>query len=148
MPKVGRRPGAARPKGTTGIKHASTISKEQAREAVRAVVQKHMDRMLRAQIAHACGIGHLYIRDKNGKFTRIENEEQAHDLLTKGVEGQDFWIFMKDPSVQAFTDLMNRALDKPKEQEQEIKVTGELTLVPDRLLAARKRLAAGQDANR
>jgi hypothetical protein len=25
--------------------------------------------------------------------------------------GSHYWIFSKDPSVQAFTDLMNRALD-------------------------------------
>jgi hypothetical protein len=33
-----------------------------------------------------------------------------------------FWIYTKDPSVQAFTDLMNRALDKPAGQ---VKHTGE-----------------------
>jgi len=34
----------------------------------------------------------------------------------------------KDPSVQAFTDLLNRALDKPKEQAFEVQagVTEEL----------------------
>lgn len=35
----------------------------------------------------------------------------------------------RDPSIQAYTDLMNRALDKPKEQEQEIKLSGEVTLI-------------------
>ena len=39
-------------------------------------------------------------------------------------------------SIQAFTDLMNRALDKPKEQELEVSVRGELDLV-QRLAAAR-----------
>ena len=32
--------------------------------------------------------------------------------------GNFFWIYTKDPSVQAFTDLMTRALDKPAEQVQ------------------------------
>ena len=32
--------------------------------------------------------------------------------------GNLFWIYTKDHSVQAFTDLMNRALDKPTEQVQ------------------------------
>jgi hypothetical protein len=31
--------------------------------------------------------------------------------------------------VQAFTDLMNRALDKPKEQEQELEVKGALRII-------------------
>ena len=32
--------------------------------------------------------------------------------------GRSFWLFTKDPSIQAFTDLMNRSLDKPTEQVQ------------------------------
>jgi len=38
--------------------------------------------------------------------------------LTPLASGNSFWIYTKDPSVQAFTDLMNRALDKPTEQVQ------------------------------
>jgi len=37
-------------------------------------------------------------------------------------EGSTYWIFSKDPNVQAFTDLLNRAIDKPSEQVQ---VTGD-----------------------
>lgn len=99
-----------------------TISKAEAREAHRAVIEKYALRMIRSQVASAIGIGHVYTRDKTGKFTRIENEQQADELLTKGEEGKDYWIFMKDPSTAAFADLMNRAFDKPKEQEQELAV--------------------------
>ena len=60
----------------------------------------------------------------SGKFTRIENEAVAHQLLTEGTEGKDYWIFLKDPSTAAFTDLMNRAFDKPKEQERDITLDG------------------------
>jgi hypothetical protein len=129
-----------------GTKYTPSITKAQAREAVRAVVQKHMHRMVRSQIAHACGIGHMFTRDKAGKFTKIESEQEGTRLLAEGTEGQDYWIFFKDPSVQAFTDLMNRALDKPKEQEIEVKVTHELEIVPARLAEARKRLAAATAA--
>lgn len=121
MPSGGKRPNSGPKKGT---KYAPTISKEQAREGVRAVVQQHMERMLRSQIAHAIGIGHLYTRDKNGKFNKIEQAAEIDRLLSEGEEDRDYWIFSKDPSVQAFTDLMNRALDKPKEQEQEHAVSG------------------------
>jgi hypothetical protein len=48
--------------------------------------------------------------------------------LNSGDEGSYYWIHTKDPSVQSFTDLMNRALDKPKEQEQEIDLHAELVL--------------------
>jgi hypothetical protein len=122
----GARPNSGPAKGT---KYAPTLKKEAAREVLRAVVMRHMDDMLRAQIAHAKGIGHLYTRDKNGKFTKIENQAQIDRLLLEGTEDQDYWIFAKDPSVQAFTDLMNRALDKPKEQEQELEVKGALRLI-------------------
>jgi len=120
----------SRPKGLPktggkkkGYKSPSTISKEQAREAVRVTVIQHMGRMLAAQIAHAQGIGHLYTRDKAGRFSKIETEAEIDKLLLEGREHEDYWIFAKDPSVQAFTDLMNRALDKPKEQQQEVKIT-------------------------
>lgn len=71
--------------------------------------------MLDAQIAHAKGIGHLYTRDKNGKFTKIDNQARVDELLATGEAEKDYWIFTKDPSVQAFTDLLNRAIDKPAE---------------------------------
>jgi hypothetical protein len=124
-----------------GAKYLSTITKSQAREATRVAIQKHVDRMLRSQIAHACGIGHMFTRDKSGKFTKIESEKEGTRLLAEGEENKDYWIFFKDPSVQAFTDLMNRAQDKPKEQEIQVTVTHELEIVPLRLAAARKRLA-------
>lgn len=138
MPRGGKRPNSGPKKGT---KYAPTISKEQAREAVRQLVLKHMDRMLRSQIAHSIGIGHLYTRDKTGKFNKIENAADVDRLLTEGEEDRDYWIFTKDPSTQAFTDLMNRALDKPKEQEQEFKITGESDLI-EKLITGRKLAAA------
>jgi hypothetical protein len=98
-----------------GAKYRPTLDKAQAREALRVIVLQHMERMTRAQIAASCGIGHVYTRDKYGKFTRIEDAAQADKLLTEGVQDRDFWIFMKDPSTAAFADLMNRALDKPVE---------------------------------
>lgn len=128
MPRGGKRPGAGSKAGVSRGPYAGTISKEMAREALRQVVLKNMDRMVRSQMANAVGIGHLFTRDKTGKFTRIVNEDEALKLLTEGKEGEDFYIFMKDPSVQAFTDLMNRALDKPKEQEQELQVQGKIVL--------------------
>jgi hypothetical protein len=105
------------------------LDKEAAREVVRKFVTDNLEPMLRAQLAHARGIGHLYTRDKNGKFNKIENQAVADKLLAEGEEDRDYYIFMKDPSVQAFTDLLNRALDKPKEQEQEHKIAGKLEIV-------------------
>lgn len=104
-----------------GYKAPRTLEKLEARELVRKMVTDSLRPMIQAQIAHAQGIGHLYTRDKSGKFNKIENAAEVERLLAEGVEDETYWIFTKDPSVQAFTDLLNRALDKPSEQVQ---VTG------------------------
>ena len=75
--------------------YAPTATKSQQREAHRKVIEKYAERMIRSQVAAAIGIGHVYTRDKLGKFTRISDFEQADKLLTTGVEGRDFWIFMR-----------------------------------------------------
>ncbi len=123
-----------------GYKAPAVLEKEYAREYARQLITRKMEPMITAQIAHALGIGHLFTRDKAGKFTKIDDQAKVDELLATGKEGEHYWIFTKDPSVQAFTDLMNRALDKPKEQMQELKVSGELAIV-ERLAAARKRIA-------
>ena len=97
------------------------MEKALVREETRKYIQQHIPAMLRAQIAHAIGIGHLFSRDKKGKFTRIEDAQQIERLLSEGTEGEHYWIFAKDPSVQAFSDLMDRSVDKPI---QPAKVTG------------------------
>ena len=55
-------------------------------------------------------------------FELVNNPKAIETALNCGDKDSYYWIFTKDPSVQAFTDLMNRALDKPAEQ---VKVTGE-----------------------
>src|SRR5215831_17106315 len=49
---------------------------------------------------------------KTGKFERITDVEQIDEALKTDTA---FWIYTKDPNVQAFTDLLTRALDKPAE---------------------------------
>lgn len=131
MPRGGRRPGAGRKKGS------QTLEKEAARTIVRDLVCKKLHPLVAAQISNACGLKYLVVRDKaTGKFLRVH--EGAAKNLKPSEEIIEVWE--KDPSVQAFTDLLNRALDKPAEQIQEIKLTGEVQLV-ERLHAARARLA-------
>lgn len=125
-----------RPKGALGT---HTLDKIAAREQVRKIVTRAMPGLLRAQLAHAQGIGHLYTRDKLGKFSKIEDVHEIDRMLAEGVQGEHYWIFAKDPSVQAFTDLMNRALDKPAEQKIEIDMTVTDTL-QQRVASARARL--------
>jgi hypothetical protein len=89
------------------------VSKRQARDMVRARIMADMPAMLDAQISQAKGLKYMVARDESGKFRRIGPEE-----LAAGAVGVEVWE--KDPSTAAFTDLMNRAIDKPKEQEQEL----------------------------
>lgn len=134
MARGGKRPNSGPKKGT---KYAPTLSKEASREALRQIVLREMDSLVASQIANAKGIQYLVVREKKtGKFVRAT--AGSAEKLKPDEEIIEVWE--KDPSVQAFTDLMNRALDKPAEQLQEIKVTGELNIV-GRLQAARARLA-------
>jgi hypothetical protein len=118
----GARKGAGRPKGS---KNPATITKEQAREALREYVKERMAELVSAQVANAIGIKYLVVRDaKTGKFLRV-SEALAREKLKSGEEIVEVWE--KDPSVQAFTDLMNRTIDKPAEQV-DANVTGNLAM--------------------
>jgi hypothetical protein len=118
----GKRLGAGKPKGT---KNRGTLEKEAARELVRQLITDRLGPLIEAQLAHAEGLKYLVTRDKRtGKFIRV-TEAMARakgqaDPLADHEETIEVWE--KDPSVQAFTDLLNRALDKPAEQ---LKVTGD-----------------------
>ena len=137
----GARKGAGKPKGT---KHATTIGKEAAREIARAMITAHLEPLIQAQVANAQGLKYLVTRDKRtGKFIRV-TEAMAKTKSEDAENEEIIEVWEKDPSVQAFTDLMNRALDKPKEQEQELKITGEQELI-GKLLAGRKRAAEARE---
>src|SRR5262244_3371756 len=113
----GARPGGGRPRGKKMLK---TLEKEQAREYVRQVVTARLESLLEAQLDNAEGIRQLMMRDpKTGKFERITGDAKQIDKALKSKNA--CWIYTKDPNVQAFTDLMNRALDKPSEH---VSITG------------------------
>ena len=86
-----------------------------------------MGRMVSAQVANAIGIMHLMLRNEDGTWRKATKADE----IEKALNGDPnlYWISTKDPNVTAFSDLMNRALDKPKEQAQELKLTGEVALV-------------------
>lgn len=107
MPRGGKRPGAGLPKG---YKFAQTLTKDAAREQLRAMVFAELKPMVDAQIANAKGLKYLVVRDKTGKFVKVT---EAMAGAFNGDETVEVWE--KDPAVQAFTDLINRALDKPAE---------------------------------
>lgn len=144
----GKRAGAGRKPGVPQGPKATTLSKEAAREIARQMITAKLEPLIDAQVANAQGIKYLVGREKKtGKFTRL-TQVQVEAVLSGADDTYAYLeVWEKDPSVQAFTDLLNRALDKPKEQEQAISITGELTLVSARLIHARKRLALKSKEN-
>lgn len=112
MPRGEKRKGG-RPKGSKNkVPSPRTLDKEMARARLRELVMQHMDPLVEAQVANAKGLKYLVVRDKKtGKFNRVA---EAMARLSAGEELIEVWE--KDPSVQAFTDLMNRTIDKPIEQ--------------------------------
>src|SRR6185503_19988192 len=135
MPRGGKRPGAGRPKGSFEPKR---LEKEAAREVLRDRVKADIVPMVDAQIAHAKGLKFLVYRDKkSGKFERVKAEDDLARLQERGVVVE---AWDKDPSVQAFTDLMNRTLDKPQEH-LEIEHSGAVGIIEERIKAGRDRLA-------
>jgi len=111
----GARPGAGKPKGR---RWPSTLSKEAAREALRTQVIQELEPLVRAQIDNAMGIRHTFLRDGQGRFVQLTDPKQIEIALNSGDEGKYYWTYTKDPNIQAFTDLMNRALGKPVEAMQ------------------------------
>jgi hypothetical protein len=103
-----------------GTKHKSTFDKELLRQELRDLVRANLSPMTDAQIANAKGIKFLVLRHaKTGKF--IKRIEDGGDIKFDP-ENEIVEVWAKDPSVQAFTDLMNRTIDKPIET-----ITGEIS---------------------
>jgi hypothetical protein len=131
----GARKGAGAPKGT---KWASTIAKEEARELVRKIITEQLAPIVGAHVTNALGIKYLVTRNaKTGKFERV-SKERMEQLLESGSEELELVeVYDKDPSVEAFKTLLDRALDKPKEQVQEVSVT--VQGLEERIRAAQSR---------
>jgi hypothetical protein len=84
-------------------------------------ITERLGEFLEAMADNVTGIRHLMMRDpKTGQFERVTGSAAQIDKALKSKNA--FWIYTKDPNVQAFTDLLNRAIDKPAEH---IQVAGE-----------------------
>jgi len=103
-----------------GYKAPKTIEKEVERERLRQMVVAELEPMAKAQIAHAKGVSYMVLRHPDGTFARATDVNQIDAACAVGASA--FQIFTQAPNVQAFSDLLNRALDKPAEQ---VKVTGD-----------------------
>ena len=126
--------------GIGGVDLRSGLAQELAREALRQQVIAHLEPLVEAQIALAMGLKFLVTRDKAlKKFIRVGRAMASHD------HEETIEVWEKDPSIQAFADLMNRALDKPVEQPQDITLHHDVNeALLGRLDRGRARLAEGR----
>ena len=105
-----------RPKGSLGPEQLDKIA---MRELVRQRVGERLDELVDAQIANALGISYLVTGDKKtGKFIRVG------PAMASRANEETIQVWQKDPSVPAFTDLMNRAIDKPAGQPTQLEHAG------------------------
>ena len=112
-PNGGKRPGAGRPKGAVCQK---TLTKELAREHLRTLVVAELAPMALAQIAAAKGIQHFVLREKSGKFKKVESAEAALAALNDPESVYEFWA--RDPSTHAFGYLVDQALDRAAQPQK------------------------------
>jgi TPP-dependent pyruvate/acetoin dehydrogenase alpha subunit len=74
-----------------------------------------------AQLAHARAVSFLAVcNKKTGRFIRVA-ESADREKLRRDEEIIEVWE--KDPNVRAFSELLNRAYGRPREQKQEVDQT-------------------------
>lgn len=103
------------------------------------MVRAELRPMTEAQIANAKGLKFIKAREKKtGKFKHLTEKEVS--AVLSGEQESEFEmleIWEERPNVQAFTDLLNRTLDKPTEHfEGTMAISG----LGDRIKAAQERL--------
>ena len=125
MARGGKRPGAGRKVGHVAL------DKQAAREVAVKFVAAHLLPILRSQLAAAIGTHKLMLRREDGTWRAAT----AADDVEKALNGDPslYWIAPNPPNTQAASTLLGYGLDKPKEQEQEFKVTGDAIAVLARL---------------
>lgn len=138
MPRGGFRKHAGRPKGS---KDPHTLDKAEAREALRKLLTAQMVPVAEALVSRAKGVRYFVTRNKKtGKYELVTNPDQVIGALNG--EDENVGEFYTDkPETAAIKEIFDRTVDKAKEQEAEIKLTGETDLIA-KLLAGRKRAAA------
>ena len=136
----GRRDGAGRRRG---FKWPRTLAKIEARERVRQFLTERLGGILEAQVANAQGIKYLVARDpKSGTFRRLTADELAGGELPPG----SIEVWEKDPNVTAALGLLAYAIDRPKEQAQDVNVSGAIDIVHVLRERSARRLRGETDA--
>jgi hypothetical protein len=108
------------------------------REMLRRLVEREIQTLVAAQVSAAKGIKFLVLRDRaTGQFIKRIAARSSQTHLKKHEEHEVVEVWQKDPSTAAFKELMAHAIDLPKHQEEEIRLTGEWTRLVALLRSAR-----------
>jgi len=125
-PKGHKRYGG-RAKGTLNKKTvAEKVNQELYREQVRQFVTANLQPMLEAQLEHSKGVQYMVLRMPDGTYARATDVKQIDAACAVGASA--FKIMTQAPNTQAFVALMDRALDKPREQPQDINIKGTIDI--------------------
>jgi hypothetical protein len=111
---------------TKGQKNVKTLAVEEERRLLREQILAARGPMTEAQINHAQGVSYMVLRNPDGTFTRATDEKQIDAACAIGAYA--FKIFTQAPNQPAYATLMAYAVDKPKEQPQELQVKGTLNV--------------------
>jgi hypothetical protein len=110
-----------------GFKAPATIDKELYRERLRQLVCAQLEPMAEAQVEHAKGVQYMILRMPDGTYARATEEKQIDAACAIGATA--FKIMTQAPNTQAFTALLDRALDKPKDQPLEVNLKATVNVV-------------------
>ena len=129
-----------RPKGSQNKRVvARELRRHEEVEVLRELFRAEMGAMFKAQIEHAKGISHFFLRNTAGQWERVTDPDEIAAALNTG---EGFWIYTKDPSAQSFRDIADRVMGKAAENVDH-KHT-HLHLVAERLATSYKRLEQPQ----
>lgn len=120
MPRGGARPNSGPKKGT---KYPKTLAKEAAREEYQRVMTGRFAGLLSAQYQTAVGVSQMVLRDAKGQFKVLDDPDELKKAVA---DGEVLEIFTRLPNAQAQTDILNRVMDKPKEQVLDVNVNHSL----------------------
>lgn len=115
-----------RPKGR---KNDSTLSKEAARERLREMLTRKLEPVAEALVSRACGVRYFVTRNaKTGKYEMVTNPDQVIAALN-GEDEMTGEFYTDKPETAAIKELLDRTVDKAKEQEQDINLKGDADLI-------------------
>lgn len=125
MAAGGKREGAGRPKGS---KSKGTLAKEAAREYYRQRLMREIDDIADAHISRCKGVRYFVTRNKTGKYELVTNADQVIAALN-GEDDNIGEFYTDKPDIQAIREALDRAMDRSKEQEQDLNIKGSVDIV-------------------